>query len=246
MRRIGISLPSPAGVISVIALFVALGGTGYAASRVISPSAKAAAKRVTKGYVKKTAKRIADAEIASKAAGLTVRLATFATAAGTANSATAAASAANATHANNADSASVAGNASNLGGQPPSAFYSSGNVASTASVEKFNASVTGQFPVTLGPFTVSVDCTASGANRTVTVNAKSSEANSILDGTKQPTANTNVLIDSNGPGTSFAHTTGGRIGLLAPSGAAVQVSYDDGIFGFSGFDCYFSAVMFKT
>jgi hypothetical protein len=140
----------------------------------------------------------------------------------------------------------VAGTANNLAGQPPSAFYSSGNVASTASVEKFNAPATGQFPVTLGPFTVSADCTSSGSTRTVVVNVKSSEANSILGLTQQATPNTNVVLDNSNSGTTYSFTSGAHWGLQAPSGAAVEVSYDDGIFGFSGFDCYFSAIMFRS
>jgi hypothetical protein len=54
-HRIRFSPPSPAGVISVIALFVALGGTGYAASRIVSPRASVA---VSKKYVKKQIKAV--------------------------------------------------------------------------------------------------------------------------------------------------------------------------------------------
>lgn len=64
--------PSHGTVVAYLALFVALGGTGYAASGANSTQATTAAKKVTTSYVKKTAKVIADREISTKARTLSV------------------------------------------------------------------------------------------------------------------------------------------------------------------------------
>lgn len=112
MLKLRFSRPSPAGVISVIALFIALGGTGYAASAITSVTPKKKkSSAVTKAYVKKTSKKIADQEIAKHAINpltLTVNRANFATTAGTATNAGHATTADNATHATNADNAAHA------------------------------------------------------------------------------------------------------------------------------------------
>lgn len=95
--------PSPAFVVSVIALFVALGGTTYAATAL--PAHSVGTKQLKKNAV--TAAKIKNgAVIASKVnpAGLTVPNATHARSAD---------SAANATHATNADSATNAAHATN-------------------------------------------------------------------------------------------------------------------------------------
>jgi hypothetical protein len=107
-------LPSPALVISAIALVVAIGGGTYAIAALNSAK------------VKKIARKQADREIKRKAAGLSVAHAasadnathaasadnaTNATTAATATVATTADTATNATHATNADHADAAGNA---------------------------------------------------------------------------------------------------------------------------------------
>ena len=108
--------PSPAFVISLIASFVALGGTTYAATSL--PKNSVGTKQLKKNAVtgpkiKKGA--VTAAKINTK--GLTVPNALHATSAGSATSAT------NASHATTADNATTATNATNLGGHPAS-FYS--------------------------------------------------------------------------------------------------------------------------
>jgi hypothetical protein len=155
VRRTRLSPPSPAGVISAIALFVALGGTGYAASRIVAPPARTAAAKATKKYVKREAKVIADAEIAAKAATLTVGTATNAT------------NSQNAQNSQNAVNAQTAGNANNLGGQPPTAFVSS------SKVQRFNVKVGFGQNVTLftaGVFTFSLKCVQNGTDPAGTPN----------------------------------------------------------------------------
>jgi cytoskeletal protein RodZ len=116
--------PSPALVISLLALFVALGGTSYAA--ITLPKNSVGAKQLKKNAV--TGAKIKNGAVtASKinTKGLTVpdafratsadsaTNATNATHATTADSATSAANATNATHATSADSATDATNAAN-------------------------------------------------------------------------------------------------------------------------------------
>jgi hypothetical protein len=116
--------PSPALVIALIALFVALGGTSYAASKVI----------VTKH---KDAK--ADTKLVKKLApSLSVKHAKTANSATTAAHATSADSATNATHATSADSATnatsatTAANANELGGVAPSGYATASKLSFTA------------------------------------------------------------------------------------------------------------------
>jgi hypothetical protein len=99
MRKI--SRPSPAMIVALIALFVALGGSGYAA---------------LSGKDKKKVRAIADQQIAAKAGGLSVANAA------SAQSAANAANAQNAANATNAQNAANATNANALGGFPSGGF----------------------------------------------------------------------------------------------------------------------------
>jgi hypothetical protein len=112
--------PSPALVISLIALFVALGGTSLAASKVLVTKHKDAKADTT--LVKKLAPSLSVKHAKTANSAVTAANATHATTADSATSAT------NSTHATSADSATNATNAVNastLGGQAPSAFASS-------------------------------------------------------------------------------------------------------------------------
>lgn len=125
MHKRRLKAPSPALVVSSIALFVALGGTTYAATSL--PRNSVGAKQLKKNAVisqKIKNRAVTAAKINTK--GLTVPNARHAT------SATSATSATNATHATSADSATTsadATNAANLGGHPAS-FYSAATLQS--------------------------------------------------------------------------------------------------------------------
>jgi hypothetical protein len=99
MARIG--KPSPSMIVAIIALFVALGGSGYAA---------------LSGKEKKKVRSIADKQISARAAGLSVASAQNAANAANAQNAQNAANAANATN------AATAVNANALGGTAASGF----------------------------------------------------------------------------------------------------------------------------
>lgn len=135
MRKRQLRGPNPALVISLIALFVALGGTTYAATSL--PKNSVGAKQLKKNAVTSAKIKNGAVTAAKLKNGLTVPLAAHATDADSAthaDSATSSASATNAshattadsatsaTHATNADSAGDATNASNLGGHS-SSFY---------------------------------------------------------------------------------------------------------------------------
>ncbi len=72
---------------------------------------------------------------------------------------------------------------------------------------------------TLGPFTVSMNCTKAGSNTTVTINAQSSEANSVAFGALLATPNTPVDTGLDPNGTSFSENSNNSFDLEAPSGA---------------------------
>jgi hypothetical protein len=116
-------LPSPALVISMIALSLVLGGTAFAASGVVTAKHKDA-KADTK-LVKKLAPSLSvkHAKTATNATN-----AVNATNATNAVNATHATSADSATHATSADSATTAGNASQLGGSPASSYELTNNI----------------------------------------------------------------------------------------------------------------------
>jgi hypothetical protein len=133
MRRRGLRAPSPALVVSLLALFLALGGTTYAATSL--PKNSVGTKQLKKNAV--TSPKIKDGAVnvaKINTNGLTVPDALHATSADSATSAT------NATHATSADSASNAADASKLGGQLPSYYL-------PASVER------GVDPITIAPNT---------------------------------------------------------------------------------------------
>lgn len=123
MNKRRLRAPSPALVISLIALFVALGGTSYAA--ITLPKNSVGTKQLKKNAV--TSTKIKNGAVTAakiNTSGLTVPSAVHATSANSATSAT------NATHATSADSATNAtnaGNASTLDGDTASNFLRTGN-----------------------------------------------------------------------------------------------------------------------
>jgi hypothetical protein len=126
MRSLGRAIPSPAMAVALTALFVALGGTGYAASHLQtsggSSNAQTAKKKKPKPVsdaaedkkqVEKLAPHLSVSFAKTAGSAATAGSATTAGSAATAGSATtagSAASATNANHASSADSATTAGN----------------------------------------------------------------------------------------------------------------------------------------
>jgi hypothetical protein len=201
--------PSPALVISIIALVMAMGGTGYAALKlpknsVGSPQLKKNA--VTGSKVKNASLTGADIKNGSLK-GTDVNLGSL----GTVPSANKAKSADNATHAGSADSAGVANE--------------------LAFAKHFDFTIGPNAPggmdfLTIGPFTLTAFCEINNANNdTATLQIRSTEDHFALDG--GPEANDNPANTEETLRTSTATPTGTpnieyssiTSGAIAPSGA---------------------------
>jgi hypothetical protein len=120
-------LPSPALVISMVALSLVLGGSAFAAATATHGDKKADTKLVKK-----------------LAPSLSVKHAKTANTAASATSATNATNATNATHATNATSATNATNATNLGGVPASGYFKAANArvdgyANSTAIDNFTS-----------------------------------------------------------------------------------------------------------
>jgi hypothetical protein len=237
MSRIKLSIPSPAMVISVVALSIAIGGTGYAASTVVSPGATTAKKK--KPSESTTDKKL----IKGLAPTLTVKAAKSATNATNAQNAQNAVNATNATNAQNAVNAGTANNANNLGGQPASAFVSNGNHASSGGVIKLGGTTGGntQTVLTKGPFTLTLTCTKDAAgNVKESFDASSSEDKSVINGHVVTPAGTKQNLDTlggAGGSTTFSNNNDVNYDFEAPSGFGFLFISSDGINSL-GTDCW--------
>jgi hypothetical protein len=171
MRKSLLRRPSPALVVSAIALFVALSGGAYAAASSDSKQDKQIANSAAQAYFNH---HIAGASVSH------------------ASSANTAASATNATNASNA---------SDLGGQPASAYMPASHVIRSGMVNLTAPATSGQSTsqtlLTVGPFTVTGKCTNAGASGTTDeLDATSTAAKSNLGGWYVPAAGTAQKLDS--------------------------------------------------
>jgi hypothetical protein len=177
MRKSLLRRPSPALVVSAIALFMALGGGAYAAASSDSKQDKQIANSAAQAYFNH---HIAGASVSH------------------ASSANTAASATTATNATNATNAS---NATDLGGQPASAYMPAnrliqGGVVNLTAPATLGQSTGPQTLLTAGPFTVTGTCTNAGAQTTAKVDASSTAANSSIDGLNVATAGASQQLDT--------------------------------------------------
>jgi hypothetical protein len=213
MRRLAERRPSASMVVALLALVVACSGTAVAATQLVSGD-----KLIRKGTLSGNRLRkhtLTGTQINLKRLGMVPH----ARAADTAGSVGYAPHAGSADSATNAANASSAGNAATLGGQPASSFLTTGSRIGTNGVVKVAGSDSGN-TVTLfshGPFTVTLTCTTSGNLTSVSVNATSSEANSVFD------ADAGLSADSLGSTdySAGAKIMGGTYTLEAPSGAEI-------------------------
>lgn len=221
-------LPSPALVISMVALCLVLGGTAVAASTATHKDAKADTKLVKKLAPSLSVKHAKTANTAKTAANAT-----------NAVNATHATSADSATNATNATNATTAGNANKLGGQPPSAYTP--NSAVQRGTFFLSPGTTGKVLFSDGPLSVTADCTLSAGTTTVTVNIVSSVGNWIWMGnTLETTAGTEVN-DSRDDGGSGTFSSGhDSLDAIAPGGAAFHGQDEFGVNYPSAGQCYVS------
>jgi hypothetical protein len=154
VNRFTLRTPSPSMAVALTALFMSLGGTGYAATQLGNSPAAAVAKKAKK---KKAAPndKVADKKLFTSLFASMIPSAhvAFAATADNASTATNATNATNATHAMSADSATNAGHASNsdqLGGVGASHYVTPGSTLSSGDTE------TGSFGVGAGENQVGV------------------------------------------------------------------------------------------
>jgi hypothetical protein len=224
-------LPSPALVISMIALGLVLGGTSFAASKTVLAKHKDAK---------------ADTKLVKKLApSLSVKHAKTAGSAATATHATTAGSATTATHATSADSATnatnatTAGNANNLGGKPPSEYVPSSALQRGTFI--LSSGTTGKVLFTDGPLSVTADCVVVAGALTVNVNVISTVDNWIWFSTHELTAATEVNDTRNDSGTGNFSESFDRIEVIAPSGTALHGQDAFGVNYPSAGQCFVSA-----
>lgn len=219
MHKFKLRLPSPALVISMIALSLVLGGTAFAAS--------------TKHHSRHADAKADTKLIKTLAPKLSVNHAKSAT---------------NAKHATTADSATTAAtadNATNFGGKPATAYLAS--TAVQRGTFFLDPGTTGRVLFTDGPLSVTADCTQSAGVTTVTVNVVSTVDNWIWFTTLKPTAGTvqnDTQSDTSSPGT-FAGSID-RLEAIEPSGAAFHGQDAFGVNYPSAGKCYVSGWVAAT
>ena len=232
---------TPATIVSFIALFVALGGTGYAATTIASPKAFAARVVFNSRQTEKIKSIILGLapNLAVKSAKKATT-ATFANTAGTASNATTAGSATTATFATNATNATnatsagfataagaatTAGTAGELNGQPQS-FYA--HEISTGGLKAIAYSPTTALAATLAPavgvFTLTEVCTQSTATPPVDTAtlAVTGTTGSVIGGVAQTAATPTpvTLGTATSTGTTFKFdNSGSGVELVSPTGA---------------------------
>jgi hypothetical protein len=222
-------LPSPALVISMIALSLVLGGTAFAAS--------------TAKHTKHTDAK-ADTKLVKKLAPkLSVKHAKTANSAATAKNAANAVNATNATNAANATNAThatTADNANNLGGQAPG-FYMPNSAVERGTF--FLSPGTTKVLFTNASLFVTADCAQSAGVTTVTVRIGSTVDNWIWFGNTLEATAGSVVNDSEDDSSSPGNFRGSidRLEAIAPGGAAFHGQDAYGVNYPSAGQCYVSA-----
>jgi hypothetical protein len=242
-------IPSPATAISLVALFVALGGTGYAATRIASSArtthapAKPLSTTQVDAIVRKLAPTLSVKAAKSAQTATTAKNATNATTAQTAKiaseatnatnaldsgSATSAQSAQTATSATSATTAGTATNSSQLGGQPASAYLTTSQRVGTPGIVKVTVNAAPVVLVSSGPFTLSMVCfTPSGGSGTaLELQASSSMAGSDLGGQFPGGANPAADVGNEGAAFSYLGSTPGATGdIEATTGQVATTNF---------------------
>jgi hypothetical protein len=144
--------------------------------------------------------------------------------------------------ADNATSATNAANATTLNGQSAGSYLTTANRIGTNGVFKMSGTASGNTATmfTVGPFTVTMTCTKTGAGTTLSESGTSTEANSDINGTFVPTAGTpQTLVEGQitTANTSPQTTKNENIDFEAPSGAQAVLIGATGINSL-GTDCW--------
>lgn len=218
MRKSVLRRPSPALVVSFVALLVALGGTSYAAFSL--PKDSVGTKQIKNGAVTNS-KLKSGAVTTGKIKNGTVTKSKLNTSGLTVP---------NATHANSADNATNATNAinaANLGGLPAAGYVNSTQLQ-RGNVVTLSQGTTGRQLFANGPLSFTADCTLSGGVTTVALHEVSSVANWLSYSTLEAapgSVSDGTTSDTTTPGSFFGNTN--RIDMSAPTGQTIhgQVTY---------------------
>ncbi len=191
--------PSGAMVVAVIALVFAVSGTAIAASHLVSGD-KLIKKRSLSGN------RLRNHTLTGKQINLKKL--------GKVPSAT---NADHATTANSAGFANGAGNANSVGGQPAAAFEPAGDFIRTGLVTAGSGQIV---PLaSFGPFTLTLNCVASGSQVRAEVDATSTVANSDGYGTPMTTAGDSYdVLGTSGASSGFIESNQNAANFFTPDG----------------------------
>lgn len=231
MRTLLQRRPSASLVMSLVALVMASSGTAVAASQLIKGDSLIRKGSLSGNRLRKHT--ITGRQINFRRLGTVpnARHAGYAASAGTAGYAV---NATNATDATNATNATNASNAANLGGQPAGSYLTTASRVGTGGVVSEAGNPTGNTMTlfTHGPFTITMTCTTTSSGSAsytgMTIDATSSESNSVIDATAGVPANASINLAGtfNTDGTPRRSQTaqiggGAAYTLEAPSGAGL-------------------------
>jgi hypothetical protein len=235
MRYVHLRRPSGAMVVAIIALVVAASGTAVAATKMVNGDNVIIKGTLSGNRLRKQTLTAAQIKPHSLTAAL-IRAHTLTATQislkklGKVNSAKVADRATTAITATAALNANNATNAAELSGQPASTFLTQANRIGTNGLVTSPASASGvtSTVLTTGPFTVTMTCTNNGSGNKLQLFASSGEANSVIDGTTVPSANTQIelmSLDQPAPGKG----NNGVLDLEAPSGNQALLAGADGV-----------------
>lgn len=183
MNGFKVSRPSPAMIVSVIAMSLALIGTAVAAPAAVE-------RAITKSKVKKVAKKQANKVLSAREASLNVNSAK------TADSATTATTATNATNAQNAQNAQNAANAQNAVNAQNATNAQNAATVNGQKVTRVFAKVpvnTTQTIATFDSFVITLTCNAAGNVEDLDVNPQTTDVDLSASGN----GNTGPIFDNN-------------------------------------------------
>lgn len=231
MKFPGLRRPSASMAVALTALVLAASGTAVAASGLVTGDQLIKPRSLSGNRLRNHS--VTGQQVAARTLGKVAS-------AKKADRAFVAGSAQNAVNAQDAQVATSAHNATLLGGLPSSSFMPATDRVGTSGVTKLAGTPAGATTTlfTFGPFTVTMRCTKSGSNTSLSVTATSSEANSVVAGQLVPSANSSVPIGPDvSPASGFHESTASGRDFEAPSGAEAIFAAADGVNSL-GTDCW--------
>jgi hypothetical protein len=127
----------------------------------------------------------------------------------------------------------------NLQGLTPASFVPASKFVSTGSARKLSKGQTNVTVAKSGPFTITADCADQAPGAQLTLTATSTEANSAMNSTEGTTTTIDTVA-----GTTFNQNTNTNADLAAPSGASLDLVFQDGVNGI-GTDCWVAGFGFS-